>query len=75
MNQSKQTYPYQFIRILSYLFLSCGLIIIILEVLSFFQTPDYSFVETSNQHFMAIMMLLWYGGLRYLNKKNGSEKK
>ena len=73
MHKSKQHSPYHLFRILSYIFLSCGLVIITLEVYSFLQSKDYSFSDRIDQHFIAIMMLLWYVGLRYLNKKHQKE--
>lgn len=69
MNESKHKTAYPFINFLSYIFLVCGIVLISLEISIFFRTEDYSFVDASDKHFMAIMMLGWYVGLRYCNRK------
>ncbi|WP_194973089.1 hypothetical protein [Aquiflexum lacus] len=69
MKKSKYNSAYPFINILSYIFLVCGIVLISLEIVLFFRSEDYTMVDSSDKYFMVILMLLWYVGLRYFNKR------
>ncbi|WP_114749790.1 hypothetical protein [Pleomorphovibrio marinus] len=70
MNKSTSKAAYPLINFLSSIFLVCGIVLIFLEIVRFFRTEDYSFVEARDKYFMVILMLGWYVGLRYLSRKN-----
>lgn len=69
MDKSKYNAAYPFIKILSYIFLVCGIVLISLEITVFIKSEDYSFVDASDKYFMVILMFGWYVGLKNLNKK------
>lgn len=69
MKNSEYNSARPFLNVLSYIFLGCGIVLICLEILTFFKSEDYSFMDASDKYFMTILMLVWYIGLRYWNKK------
>ncbi|EOZ97789.1 hypothetical protein A33Q_1598 [Indibacter alkaliphilus LW1] len=69
MKHSEKNSAYPLVNFLSYIFLFCGIVLISLEVVSYFRAEEYSLVEASDKYFIAMMMFLWYWGLRHLKKK------
>lgn len=69
MNKSRKNSANPFFTALSYIFLASGIVILFVEIVAFFRSEEYSFVDASNKYFMAIIQFVWYFGMRYLNKE------